>query len=111
MEAGCSRRITRMISGIKSALANMSTQRLNIGSSGASGYFRRILLFLALSASSCAVPVHSDHATTRYLIIGLGVVTVHENARDAIVATDAQSLGLSITNRPDFHISAGYLSS
>jgi hypothetical protein len=82
-----------------------------MGSRAASGRFWWILLVFALGASACAVPLHSDHATTHYVIVGFGVVTVHENSPDAIVATDTQSLGLTVTNRPDFHMSAGYLSS
>jgi hypothetical protein len=69
------------------------------------------LFVLIVGLSSCAVPIHSDSMTTHYVIVGFGIVTVHENARDAIVATDAQSLGLIVTSRPDFHASAGYMSS
>jgi hypothetical protein len=45
------------------------------------------------------------------VVIGLGVVSVHENPKDAIVATDAQDLGLCITDRPGVKIAVGYLSS
>jgi hypothetical protein len=81
-------------------------------SQAAAVWSRRLsLLLLVLILPSCALPIHSGASTTHYVIVGFGVVSVHENARDAIVATDTQDLGVVIGDRPNLRMSVGYLSS
>ena len=69
-----------------------------------------VAVTLAAVLSSCALPVQSND-TTHYLILGFGIVSVHENSKDAIVATDTRDVGLCITDRPGVKLQVGYLAS
>lgn len=46
-----------------------------------------------------------------HLIIGVGVVAVSELDDEAVVATNANSLGVAISNRPGMKVGLGYASS
>jgi len=45
------------------------------------------------------------------VIIGCGIVTVGESGKEALVATDVQAIGLSISDRPGLKVGLGYSSS
>jgi hypothetical protein len=69
-----------------------------------------LLAGIAALFSACALPLRSGD-TVHYVIIGFGVVSVRDNAKDAIVATDTQDLGLTIADRPGVRVALGYVSS
>lgn len=78
---------------------------------GRQGLLVGVAVILAAILSSCALPVRSNDDTTHYVILGFGVVSVHENSKDAIVATDTRDVGLCITDRPGVKVQVGYLAS
>ncbi|MDX2166063.1 MAG: hypothetical protein SF182_03340 [Deltaproteobacteria bacterium] len=72
---------------------------------------RSTALLLAMLCSGCALPLRSSSGTTYHLIVGIGVVAVSDPDRTAAVVTQAQSVGVAISDRPGLKLGIGYASS
>lgn len=72
---------------------------------------RPMIVLLAMTSSGCAIPVRTSSTTTYHLIAAIGVVAVSDPERTAAVVTQAQSLGVAITDRPGLKLGIGYASS
>jgi hypothetical protein len=73
--------------------------------------WRSTALLLATLCGGCAFPVRSSSGTTYHLIVGVGVVAVSDPDQSAAVVTQAQSVGVAITDRPGLKLGIGYASS
>jgi hypothetical protein len=74
---------------------------------------RRLQILCAaatLVATGCMRIPFTRGGTTHYLIIGIGVVSVSDPQQTAVVATDAHSLGVILSDRPGVKFAAGYSS-
>jgi hypothetical protein len=74
----------------------------------------RLIQFLAIGSavlSGCCFPIPARSGTTYHLIVGIGVVAVSDPAKNAVVATDAHSLGVAVSDRPGLRFAFGYSSS
>lgn len=71
-----------------------------------------VLAFLVLhgAVSSC-VAIPGKNGTVHYLIVGFGIVSVNESQSQAVIATDAHTLGISISDQPGLKLAVGYSSS
>jgi hypothetical protein len=63
------------------------------------------------TAGGCSLPLRDASGTTYHLIIGIGVVAVSDPAQTAAVVTQAQSLGIAVSDRPGLVFGVGYASS
>lgn len=54
------------------------------------------------------LPSSSD--TGRVLVVGIGLVSIHDRTRRAVVATSTQVLGLQVSDRPGLKLGLGYAS-
>ena len=76
------------------------------------------LLSLALQAlallsalSACCLPPYKDtDGTTHHIVIGFGVVSVHEPDNKAVVTTKTEAIGLSISDQAGLKFGLGYSS-
>ncbi|TAJ33339.1 MAG: hypothetical protein EPO64_01070, partial [Nitrospirae bacterium] len=69
------------------------------------------LLLATVLMAGCVVSIPGKGNATHHLIIGVGVVTVNEPKEQAVLATDTQALGLSLSDRPGLKLGLGYSSS
>lgn len=67
--------------------------------------------FAALGLTGCVVTVPGKGHTTHHVILGFGIVSVNEPENQAVVTTDAQALGISLSDRPGLRLGLGYSSS
>jgi hypothetical protein len=67
-----------------------------------------VISFMALAG--CCVSHKDEKGTQHYLIIGLGMLSLSEKD-DAVLATRLNSIGISLSNRPDLRFGLGYTSS
>jgi hypothetical protein len=67
-----------------------------------------VLTFCTVLTGCVAIP--GKNGTTHHLIIGIGLVSVNDSCAQAVVATDAHALGISISNQPGLKFAAGYSS-
>lgn len=75
-----------------------------------SGLLRLISIALIPIILSGCIAIPGKGGTKHYLIIGFGVVSVNESD-DAVMATQTQALGVSISDRPGLKLGIGYASS
>ena len=66
---------------------------------------------VVVTLSGCCIPLSSSEDTRRHLIIGVGLVSINDNAPHAAVATSIKSFGASVSNQPGLIASLGYASS
>ncbi len=52
----------------------------------------------------------SKSGTGRVLVVGIGLVSIHDRTNSALVATSTQVLGLEVSNRPGLKFGLGYAS-
>jgi hypothetical protein len=71
-------------------------------------------IVLALAATSalsgCAIPVKDKDGTAHHIVIGFGIVSVHEPKDKAIVTTKTEAIGLSISDQAGLKFGLGYSS-
>lgn len=67
-----------------------------------------LLLFSVILSGCIAIP--GKGGTKHYVIVGFGIVSVNES-EEAVTATQAHSLGISISDRPGLKLGIGYTSS
>jgi hypothetical protein len=60
--------------------------------------------------ASCTISVPGEGSTTHHLIIGIGVVSIDEPKEKALLTTDVQALGISVSDRPGLKLGIGYSS-
>lgn len=73
--------------------------------------WRATTTLVALLTVGCAIPVRCESGTTYHLIVGIGVVAVSDPDQSAAVVTQAQSIGVAISDRPGLKLGVGYASS
>ncbi len=66
-------------------------------------------LLLCLSVQGCVVSLKGKGETSHHIIIGIGLVSVKDEP-SAVLTTNTQSLGLSISDRPGLKVGFGYSS-
>jgi hypothetical protein len=66
---------------------------------------------MATACAGCALPLRAPSGTTYHLIVGIGLVAVSDPEQTAAVVTQAQSLGVAISDRPGLKLGIGYASS
>ena len=59
----------------------------------------------------CSLCLPGKNGTTHHVIIGVGVVSVNESVSHAVVITDTNALGVTLTDRPGLKLGVGYTSS
>lgn len=69
------------------------------------------LLFLASLANWACLAIPGRGGTTHYVVLGFGVISVNERGRPGVVATDGQTLGVCVSDRPGLKLAVGYSSS
>jgi hypothetical protein len=67
-----------------------------------------VISFMVLAG--CCLSHKDERGTQHYLIIGLGMVSLNEKD-NAVLATRLNSIGISLSNRPDLRFGLGYTSS
>ncbi len=69
-------------------------------------------LSLCVALTACVVSIPGKEGRTTYhVIIGFGIVSVNEPAEQAIVTTDTQALGITLSDQPGLKMGVGYSSS
>lgn len=66
-----------------------------------------ILLFFATIACS-GIPILDSNGNTHYVIVGIGVVSVHKNPNESISVARTTALGAVISNQSGLKLSAGF---
>jgi hypothetical protein len=74
-------------------------------------YSMLLLLFSLLIFFSGCISIPGKNGTKHYLIVGLGIVSVNDSQIPAVIATDAHTLGISISDQPGLKLAVGYSSS
>lgn len=71
-----------------------------------------IVLVPALAVTACAcITIPGRDGVDYHLIVGLGVVRTKASDDGSVVATDARSLGVVVSDRPGLKLGVGYSSS
>jgi len=65
----------------------------------------------ALLLGSGCLYLPSKSGTGRVLVVGIGLVSIHDRTNSALVATSTQVVGLEVSNRPGLKFGLGYASS
>jgi hypothetical protein len=65
----------------------------------------------ALLLGSGCLYLPSKSGTGRVLVVGIGLVSIHDWTNSPLVATSTQVLGLEVSNRPGLKFGLGYASS
>ena len=74
------------------------------------GFLQLSLIVFIFSMSSGCIQIPGKGGTKHYVIIGFGIVSVNESD-EAVVATQTQALGVSVSDRPGLKLGIGYASS
>lgn len=70
-----------------------------------------VFVLAAWGPSAGCATIETKDGVTYHLIIGFGVVRTKRATNDAVVATDARSLGVVVSDRPGLKLGIGYSAS
>ncbi len=98
-----------VVCSIRGILQNVGDRSIHRNKSRPRRLFAfKVLLLTTLPLLIGCFSIPTKHGT-HHVIIGFGIVTVSEE-EEAIVATDTQSFGISISDRPGLKLGVGYCS-
>ena len=90
----------------------MFQQRENHDADTCAPRAHRYLWLAAIALSACSgIPIRGSDGTQYHVILGFGIVAVHDGCPSALVVSRAQALGISLSDRPGLRFGAGYSSS
>lgn len=92
--------------------SSMSDTSINLNTK----YFKHVLCLMFVLVSiyfifGCSICIPCKNGTTHHLIIGIGMVSINESIDSAIIITDVNAIGLTVTDRPGLKFGLGYTSS